>query len=76
MPLVSGACARSRAAVAGAGEADARGRAERCADAQPPLGLLRDQILNERRMLVRRRSELIFGLTYALEAERLFGPAR
>jgi hypothetical protein len=42
------------------------------ASAQPPLGLLRDQVLNERgRGCWCDGGELIFGLTYALEAERL-----
>jgi unsaturated chondroitin disaccharide hydrolase len=40
------------------------------ADAQPPLGLLRDQILNERSCGCA-GSELIFGITYGLEAENL-----
>jgi hypothetical protein len=42
------------------------------ASAQPPLGLLRDQVLNERgRGCWCNGGELIFGLTYALEAEKL-----
>ncbi len=47
------------------------------ARATPPLGLLRDQILNERGCRGGcSGSELIFGITYGLEAERLLGPAR
>ncbi len=45
------------------------------ADGQPPLGLLPDQILDERTCGCT-GSELIFGLTYGLEAERLLGPVR
>jgi unsaturated chondroitin disaccharide hydrolase len=45
------------------------------ADAQPPLGLLRDQILNERGCGCV-GSELIFGLTYGLETENLLAPVR
>jgi unsaturated chondroitin disaccharide hydrolase len=42
------------------------------ASGQPPLGLLRDQVLNERgRGCWCDGGELIFGLTYALEAENL-----
>jgi hypothetical protein len=42
------------------------------ASAQPPLGLLRDQVLNERgRGCWCDGGELIFGLTYGLEAESL-----
>jgi unsaturated chondroitin disaccharide hydrolase len=42
------------------------------ASVQPPLGLLRDQVLNERGPgCWCDGGELIFGLTYALEAERL-----
>jgi hypothetical protein len=42
------------------------------ASGAPPLGLLRDQVLNERgRGCWCDGGELIFGLTYALEAENL-----
>ncbi len=47
------------------------------AGAEPPLGFLRDQVLNERgRGCWCDGGELIFGLTYGLEAEALLRRAR